>query len=1337
MRRVKPVSAVQNGVTVRKIAYRDMSLFPDTDAGDAALLLGIQNGTVPLYPRPSDSRILASVPAHVTETRTDSTGKLYVSSKVPIFTKNVLPFPPGSGISVKIPEQTAQGLANFDRFINHAGQGMRDKKLIVFGPWHPAVADNKHFDHLVDGVNCWPNFRLPGAVSSTNNLDPARKFFMYSDAEVRATAAGLLSANPNSPFVSAWNSMANAHDYTSNPGAFQAIGVKMWQDARIIFDSQGRGLKYISLDLETTDDYQLNRECLGNIYAGYCGQAALDGFSVEPNLYGQSSFRVDVYNTSLKQFVTGLPEYLRDYMDLFPSPAADATIKACNDYHGAVTDDGYFQRLWPEDLNLLLRNPDNTLQLAGGLPQYNTSPTQGTVYGQTIPLEASEAPHFMSDFMRNFARKFVQRYWFANGYPSTESLRRAGMENTKFGTYLRVSSEAVAGMIYNDRPMPYWLLKLIQFYNLFESDISVAWGDDWNQTPLAPGQASPKWSYAAGGTLEAILHAAEEYAYYDDYHVGEVKRAWFNLDIVSSNNIDGEFVYQKIVLKVKIRTVGGKQYIEVFACQPLLDNTSMTVKLFWKKNGKTSKAYTIVLLNGRSFHYSMFQVPDDTEFLNLSGDDLVARFTDLLGVVRTWPGNYNLMTTFDATIATPPDYDTGELVVVTPGGGGGTALTFGTATYDGPNNKLKIPVVGLVGTPTYIIVGYGIFTAQPAEGFTLPGNCINTLVTFRVHTDTQAEISGSLDCNSASSATPSNGFPSAYQWDVNTKGYTAYALVPDQSTSTVQLTPQDGQTGPGAAVNMLTESNTVLGVTYNRRYTFLPAFAGGPVDILAGHWKQTVLNNGVKAEGIALLVDNTPGVITTGSTANGGGGGTTTPPVNSTGFFNTHFAVGPNIYVNDEGDPALVADRFRVIDTCQANGCNLVRIGIIFSSMQSMASWSHVSDIGAEAKRLGMKIGLCLDLSPTIDWIGHAARPGIIPAVPGNLVRQTNQNGQPFIGAGNTASFSLYDQNALNFYGATAGLWTDWVNTQDWASEVVSVELSFGATRELQYDFNTYVGQTAVPNLASYDASALAAFRVQMAGKFGSIATMNQACGTSFATFNDLTFPVPATSNLATAFQGVYGSYFMQHRMYGIKQFIAATYGVVAGKSPNWTQIFDTGSLHDGIAGLRGTTNSVYLTAGSAIQVVKVNSQLGFDFEHDTDACSAGGMLSANELDYAQDSGSDGQAVAGKYDQLVRCAERGAAFISLNCYGLSNAKLIELLTYHDTVNGVNRLPVAGLIARGRKGVPRTVVQTIAFSTSTHMIDGNDAFSLQAAWQSLYDANNKAGIDIQYTTPTFP
>lgn len=83
-----------------------------------------------------------------------------------------------------------------------------------------------------------------------------------------------------------------------------------------------------------------------------------------------------------------------------------------------------------------------------------------------------------------------------------------------------------------------------------------------------------------------------------------------------------------------------------------MDNTSKSFKVWLDKDGARSKAYTVQVRNGRTYFYDSWQLPDS--FSGLQGQHVWLRANDLLGIQRTWRGDWRV--TADNGVSTPPDY---------------------------------------------------------------------------------------------------------------------------------------------------------------------------------------------------------------------------------------------------------------------------------------------------------------------------------------------------------------------------------------------------------------------------------------------------------------------------------------------------------------------------------------------------------------------------------------------------------------------------------------------------------------------------------------------------------
>ncbi len=96
----------------------------------------------------------------------------------------------------------------------------------------------------------------------------------------------------------------------------------------------------------------------------------------------------------------------------------------------------------------------------------------------------------------------------------------------------------------------------------------------------------------------------------------------------------------------KLRQFEGHTWLELFVAWPALDQTPKTLKVWLDQDGRRSGAYTIQLRHGRTAFYDAWQLPD--LFKGVEGRHVWLRTADLLGVQRTWRGDWRQPVDIDA-----------------------------------------------------------------------------------------------------------------------------------------------------------------------------------------------------------------------------------------------------------------------------------------------------------------------------------------------------------------------------------------------------------------------------------------------------------------------------------------------------------------------------------------------------------------------------------------------------------------------------------------------------------------------------------------------------------------
>jgi hypothetical protein len=249
---------------------------------------------------------------------------------------------------------------------------------------------------------------------------------------------------------------------------------------------------------------------------------------------------------------------------------------------------------------------------------------------------------------------YLQHHRRAGQYPADSALTKPFLSNCRIGAWSRYSNEGVQGIEQNDRPLPGWLLDLLIGMYLFTADDITLWSSDMNFYPgPLGGNYTNAWRYNAHGVLESVVKAAHRYSALDPLHAagGTYRWCWFNLPVVNKNETAGDRYFEKPIAMGKLRRFEGHAWLELFVAWPALDSQARTLKVWLDQGGKRSGAYTIQIAHGRTYFYDAWQLPD--QFTNLEGRHVWLRGTDLLGVQRTWRGDWREPA--DNAAPTPPD----------------------------------------------------------------------------------------------------------------------------------------------------------------------------------------------------------------------------------------------------------------------------------------------------------------------------------------------------------------------------------------------------------------------------------------------------------------------------------------------------------------------------------------------------------------------------------------------------------------------------------------------------------------------------------------------------------
>ena len=570
---------------------------------------------------------------------TDYDGHPFVTNRAPVLRFERKTRPNLLGIDYDFPEQTAHGVALLSRFPEFR---LSDRRIHVDGPWYDNDEANLHFTRGITTMGAIPRYReKEDAPTNLRRLPPSQKWMLMTDPVWYAAAARLVKQlereEPASPHIPALRCLSERHCYTNDRAAYLALGRYAFESERWPTDQQGKFVGYPAIDIETTDGWQNQRDCNGWLYQGMAESAREHGLDIVPLLYGQWQFSVGCFWESARQGGKGDPEYLLAEKDFLAGP--DPTLTACQQNDGILSMDGYQQAVWGRE-PFYQRHPDGSLVLRDGLPVFSER-AETTAYGWKLRLEKGEARQCLDNLYRTALRMYLQHHRRAGQYPADSSLSKSFLSNCKIGAWSRYSNEGLQGIEQNDRPLPSWLLDLLIGMYLFTADDIVLWSSDMNFYPgPLGGNYTNTWQYNAHGVLESVVKAAHRYSALDPLHAapGAFQWCWFNLPVVNKNESAGDRYFEKPIAMGKLRQFDGHTWLELFVAWPALDNQPATLTVWLEPNGQRSKAYTIKLPHGRTYFLDAWQLPDG--YSKLAGRDVLLRGTDLLGVQRTWRGDW-------------------------------------------------------------------------------------------------------------------------------------------------------------------------------------------------------------------------------------------------------------------------------------------------------------------------------------------------------------------------------------------------------------------------------------------------------------------------------------------------------------------------------------------------------------------------------------------------------------------------------------------------------------------------------------------------------------------------
>lgn len=566
----------------------------------------------------------------------DYEGRAFVTGSAPELRFEARTSPQLRGIDYGFEEQTARGVALFGRFPEFK---LSDRRIHVSGPWYDSESANGHFSHGITTIEAMPRFRQ--GPTDVRRLPYDRKWHLLTDptwwGHANRLADRLEKADPKDERVAALRTFGRDHRFVRHEGAIRELGRELWRGERMASDAEGKGVMYPSIDIECTEGWEMGlmRDFCGWLYLGMAEEAAKHGVEIVPCTYGQWTFCVGAVGMSPRVGGKGDPEYLladRDFL-----AGNDATIRACNENGGMLAMDGYMRAIWGKE-PFYKRKADGSPVLVNGEPVFNDVRST-RAYGWTLALEKGEAEHTLRDLYGQATRMYLMHHRRAGQYPAESEMCKGTLRNTKISAWSRFTNEGLEGIEQNDRPLPGWELEMLVGMYLMTADDIVMWSSDFNCEPGGLGADYTKtWKYNAHGVVEYLVKAAHRYSALDGIHRGPFRWCWFSLPMVNNGKTEGDRYIEKPIVIGKLRELGGRTWLELYAAWPGLDGQSAEMVVWVEKGGRRSVEYRIQLADGRSYFYDGWQLPE--EMRDLEGRDVYLRFTDPLGKTRTWRGDW-------------------------------------------------------------------------------------------------------------------------------------------------------------------------------------------------------------------------------------------------------------------------------------------------------------------------------------------------------------------------------------------------------------------------------------------------------------------------------------------------------------------------------------------------------------------------------------------------------------------------------------------------------------------------------------------------------------------------
>jgi hypothetical protein len=336
------------------------------------------------------------------------------------------------------------------------------------------------------------------------------------------------------------------------------------------------------------------------------------------------------------------------------------------------------------------------------------------------------------------------------------------------------------------------------------------------------------------------------------------------------------------------------------------------------------------------------------------------------------------------------------------------------------------------------------------------------------------------------------------------------------------------------------------------------------------------------------------------------------------------------------------SDTLSLIQTFADAGCNAIQMTVDYRMIHGFNplpnAWGVYDAVYNKAKGLGMKVGvrIALDDACLKSAVTTGSENGV--SICNGILNANRMKGQ---GLGGASDRLIYQNNAgpsatdsgqfedrvlesLNSPAFTSKLssFVDEVvrhyNQSQFIGSLAWMSVAISSTQELNYPTGT-TKDNGGDYLFDYSDVMIGGFRIWLANKYATIADLNTAWGSSYASFGVVQAKLPSGGTFVSAFQGNDGKDWFNYRTKVLKDVNQQFYNIVKSINPNIKTVTEFGSVYDRLSAQRSGNidfKTIVMTDG-----IKINDAPEYDsrFSMDLIRTAFPNKLIMNEVEFRLD----------------------------------------------------------------------------------------------------------------------